>query len=78
MRIPSHDGAVHPSQVLRQLADDFQALATALEWQHNAQNNQLAAALGNAELGLENRLDILQEQLDALRAELKERAVGHG
>jgi hypothetical protein len=54
-------------------------LADALEAQHNAQNNQLGAALGSAELGIENRLDDLQRQIDAIAADLahlKERAVG--
>lgn len=72
MRIAPHGGNVNPSRLLHELAD-------ALEAQHNAQNNQLGAALGNAEIGIENRLDDLQAQLDALRADvaqLKERAVG--
>jgi peptidoglycan hydrolase CwlO-like protein len=70
--IVAQDGHVNPSHLLRRLAD-------ALEAQHNQQNNQLGAALGNAELGLENRLDDLQRQIDSLASEiasLKERAVG--
>jgi hypothetical protein len=72
VRIADRSGDVNPSRLLHELAD-------ALEAQHNAQNNQLGAALGSAELGLENRLDDLQRQIDALASEiasLKERAVG--
>lgn len=72
MSINSHGKIVNPSRLLHELAD-------ALEAQHNAQNNQLGAALGSAELGIENRLDDLQRQIDALLTEiasLKERAVG--
>lgn len=71
--IVAQDGHVNPSHLLRRLADAFEA-------QHNAQNNQLGAALGNAELGLENRIEDLQRQIAALRADvdqLKERTVGH-
>jgi hypothetical protein len=70
--IVAHGGIVNPSRLLHELAD-------ALEAQHNAQNNQLGAALGSAELGIENRLDDIQRQIDAIAADLahlKERAVG--
>jgi len=70
--IVAHGGIVNPSHLLHELADAFEA-------QHNQQNNQFGAALGSAELGIENRLDDLQRQIDALTSEiasLKERAVG--
>ncbi len=89
--VAPHDGSVNPSQILRAMAQGesktdlkrhLEALAYALEWQHNAQNNHLAAVVGNAELGLENQIAALArditERLDKLSAAIAQLSSGGG
>jgi hypothetical protein len=57
---------MNPSKTLRDLAGWLIRLAKDFEDQHNAQNGQWGAALGNAELNPSERLDRLEERVAAL------------
>lgn len=68
---------MNPSQTLRRIADLAtnpevkklaMQLAAELELQHSKQNNEIAIALGNAELGLENQIDSILARLDTMDA----------
>lgn len=58
----------HVSQTLRTMARMLERLADDYERQVNAQNGQLNAALGNAELGWENQAGDITKRLAALEA----------
>jgi hypothetical protein len=57
---------VNPSQTLREIAKLTTRLAHDFEHQHNQQNNQIGGALGNAELGMENKIADLAERVAAV------------
>lgn len=64
---------MNPSKTLRDLAGWIIRLAKDFEDQHNAQNGQWGAALGNAELNPSERLDKLEKRVMALEQQMKER-----
>lgn len=68
---PLHDPS-HVSQALREAARLLERLADDYERQVNAQNGQLNAALGNAELGLDNQIEELRGRVAAVEQEIRE------